>query len=336
MRKKNLSNSITFLVPIKNRPSELNRLLKNCKKVFKKLNYYFLIIDASNQRNRIENLKIISRYKNIKLIKQKSKGIQKGCLEGIKYIKTKYTSFLYDDDVMGDHINKIYKSNILKNQIFSFGYGVVKDINENVTFKNLSAIKIKKDDMISYYFGNNINKEFKNLNFQNKIVLPVSPICTSFKTSFLKKWEKVLNDFVYGNSFRNYFFFKKEVGPDLLTFLLSIDESNKTIKFFYPFSVKFSSHQKSISVIYGNAFLRIGYWLARICYFNQNTNINTKTKNEAYTYLISLGFFILITNLFNRFYFRNTLIEILKLIKNRNFRFSFYFLINLIINKIFK
>ena len=297
MRKINHSKSITFLLPIKNRPKELYRLLINCKKVFYNLNYYFLVIDASNQINHHKNLKIIKKYKNIKIIKQKTKGIQKGCLEGIKYVKTKHASFLYDDDIMGNYITKIYKSNFSQNNIFSFGCGIVRDIDEKVTFKNLSSILIKKEDIISYYFGNNIKKEFKNKILDSEITLPVSPICTSFKTTFLYKWEKVLNNFVNKNSFRNYFFFKKEVGPDLLTFLLSIDESKKKIKFFFPFSVKFSSHPNSISVIYGNSFLRIGYWLARICYFQYNTSINTKNRNNAYTYLITVGFLILITKL---------------------------------------
>ena len=201
MKKIKQSNSITFLLPIKNRPEQLHRLLVNCKKVFKNLNYYFLIIDASNQINHLRNLKILKNYKNIKIIKQKTKGIQKGCIEGIKYIKTKYASFLYDDDVMGDYITTIYKSNFIKKNFFSFGYGIVRDIDKKVNFKKLSSISVKKENMISYYYGDNLKKEFKKSIFSEKINLPVSPICTSFKTLFLNKWTKVLNNFVNNNKF---------------------------------------------------------------------------------------------------------------------------------------
>ncbi len=326
---------ITFLLPIKNRPKELLKLLKNCKKVFLNLNYFFLIIDASDKKNHLKNLKILKKYKNIKIFRQKSKGIQRGCIEGINHIKTRYASFLYDDDVMGDHITKIYMNNISKDKVFSFGYGIVKDIKETVKFKNLSSIQISKEDMISYYYGGNLQEEFKKVNLDMQVSLPVSPICTSFKTSFLYKWKNVLNSFVKKNYFRNYFFFEKEVGPDLLTFLMSVGNSKNYVNFFYPFAVKFSSHPNSISIIYGNSFLRIGYWLARICYFELKAPKDQKKRNYAYTYLISIGFFILITNLFNRFYFRNTLIEIYGLMKNKKNNFSFNYFLKIILRKFF-
>ena len=51
-------------------------------------------------------------------------------------------------------------NNISKDK-FSFGYGIVKDIKETVKFKNLSSIQISKEDMISYYYGGNLQEEFK-------------------------------------------------------------------------------------------------------------------------------------------------------------------------------
>ena len=50
---------LTFIVPIKNRPKQLKRLLNNCKKVFyNKIKYNLIIIDASNS----ENQKKIMKY----------------------------------------------------------------------------------------------------------------------------------------------------------------------------------------------------------------------------------------------------------------------------------
>ena len=67
---------------------------------------------------------------------------------------------------MGDHITKIYMNNISKDKVFSFGYGIVKDIKETVKFKNLSSIQISKEDMISYYYGGNLQEEFKKSKFR--------------------------------------------------------------------------------------------------------------------------------------------------------------------------
>ena len=40
----------------------------------------------------------------------------------------------------------------------------------------------------------------------------------------------------------------------MLVYLMQIGYSNKRVKFYYPHSVKFSSHTNSISIIYGNSF----------------------------------------------------------------------------------
>ena len=100
-----------------------------------------------------------------------------------------------------------------------------------------------------------------------------------------------MNKFVKNNSFRKLLFFEKDIGPDMLVYLMLINQSKKSIKLFTPYSVKFSSHSDSISVIYGNSYLRIGYWLARICYFQIDRSLKDEKANEAYTYLIIIGFF---------------------------------------------
>ena len=39
---------ISFILPIKNRHENLVRLIKNCKVVFKNINYEIVIVDASS------------------------------------------------------------------------------------------------------------------------------------------------------------------------------------------------------------------------------------------------------------------------------------------------
>jgi hypothetical protein len=53
---------LTFIVPIKDRPKQLKRLLNNCKKVFNnKIKYNLIIIDASNSENRKKNKEILKK-----------------------------------------------------------------------------------------------------------------------------------------------------------------------------------------------------------------------------------------------------------------------------------
>ena len=85
---------ITFILPTKNRVNTLNIFFKNTYKKFIKLKPRFLLIDASNNINHIKNKKNLKKYKRIKFLRQKSSGIQMGCIEAIPYIKTKYVTFL--------------------------------------------------------------------------------------------------------------------------------------------------------------------------------------------------------------------------------------------------
>lgn len=311
-------NKITFILPTKNRTNQLKNFFKYHKNILKNISHNFLIIDASNDKNHYENIKNLKKFKNIKFVRQFTKGIQRGCIEAIPYIKTKYSTFLYDDDYLGKYVVDIYKSNIKNKNIFSLGCGIIQDINKNVIFKKIKYSNIDKQEMLSAYYG-------KKLSIMGKDILPVSPICTSFDTKFLKKWKHSLLKFVKKNPFREFFFFKKDIGPDMLIYLMLISNSKTIIRFFTPYSVKFSSHPDSISIIYGNSYLRIGYWLARICYFQNDKSMNKRTKNESYTYLVIIGMILIISNLFNFYILKNIIIELFKLLKlNNNFSFSYF------------
>ena len=324
---------LTFVIPTKNRTIFLKRQISRCTKIFNKKFYTYIIIDASNNFYHYQNKKLFKNNENIKLFRQKSKGIQKGCFESLRYVKTEYVSFLYDDDQLSKHIIKIHKSNLEDRKEFSFGYGIVKDLNYKVSFNKLNYLNFDIEDMLLAYNGLNINNFIKINKIKENIVLPLSPICTIYTVKFLNQWRKIVLKFVKKNEFRNFFLLKKEIGPDLLIYLLSIAKSDKKVKFFYPFTAKFSSHEKSISVIYGSNLLRIGYWLSRVCFFEQKI-IKYKNFNEkVYTYLILTGIYLLFTNLFRPFYLKNIFLELYKIISFHPYSFSLNYCKKIIINR---
>ena len=83
---------ISFILPIKNRHENLVRLIKNCKVVFKNINYEIVIVDASSNLISKKNKFFLKKYKNIKYFKQKSKRITRGCFEVIKHLSQKLCS----------------------------------------------------------------------------------------------------------------------------------------------------------------------------------------------------------------------------------------------------
>ena len=132
---------ITFILPTKDRPIQLKNFFNYHSRILKKISHSFLIVDASNQKNFYENNKNLKKYKNIKIIRQYSRGIQKGCIEAIPYIKTKYSTFLYDDDYLGKFITEIYKSNMKDKNIFSLGCGIVENYKKKNHIQKIKNFK---------------------------------------------------------------------------------------------------------------------------------------------------------------------------------------------------
>ena len=319
---------ISFILPIKNRSENLIKILFNSKKVFRNLKFEILVIDASNDKNAKLNKKITSKYKNVRYFKQKSTRITRGCFEVLKYLKYDVVTFLYDDDIMGPYVFKIYK-NFIKKNIFSMGTGIVLEQENKVfRFRKIKKIEIDKNILLSNYFGLPLSKYDKR--FLNVLSSPVSPICTCFKKKFIFEWQKKIKKFVKGNKFRNFYLLELDIGPDLITYLTNINNEDRKIHFYLPPSVRFSSHENSISVIYGKNNLRIGYWLARISFLENEKVSNQKILNNIYTYLFFIGTCLLIINLLNNFNRNNIFLELLRLLKNKNYIFSYSYLFRML------
>ena len=321
---------ISFILPVKNRSKNLNKILLNSKKVFKNLKYEIIVIDASDKKIANKNKKIVKKYRNVKYFIQKSTRITRGCFEILKYLKYDFVTFLYDDDIMGPYVFEIYKNFITK-KIFSMGTGIVLEQENTIfKFKKIKKIEINKNVLLSNYFGLPLSKYDKR--FTNVLSSPVSPICTCFKKQFIFEWEKKIKKFVKNNKFRNHYLLELDIGPDLITYLTNINKVENKIHYYLPPSVRFSSHQNSISIIYGKNKLRIGYWLARISFLENEKIYNKKMVSRIYTYLIFIGICLIVINIFNNFNRNNIFLELFKLRKNKNYDFSFSYLFKIIKN----
>ena len=319
---------ISFILPIKNRSENLSKILLNSKKVFKNLKFEIIVIDASDKNIARANKEILKKFKNVKYFKQKSTRITRGCFEVIKYLKYEIATFLYDDDIMGPEVHKVYK-NFLKKKIFSMGTGIVIDQeNKEYKFKKIKKLEISKEVLLSNYFGLPLSKT--DSRFKNILSSPVSPICTCFEKKFLQEWKKKIKKFVKKNKFRKYYLLDLDIGPDLLTYLTNINKEEKKIDYFLPPSVRFSSHQDSISVIYGKNNLRIGYWLAKISFLENEKIDNKEILSGIYTYLLFIGICLFVINIFNNFNRNNIFLELLNLRKNKNYVFSFNYLLKIL------
>lgn len=325
---KNFKHKITFIFPTKNRVSQASKFINKHLKILKKINPIFLMI-VSNSYEKEYFVKKFKNKKNIKIILQKKSGFMNACFESIKYVDTKFCTFLYDDDVLSPHSVKIF-SKVFKENL-ALGYGIVTNNLNNGKFSPISVKKLSYEKILLAYFGKNIH----GVKF-----MPVSPICLVFNSNFLNKWKKTIISFCKNNKLRTDIMINQNIGPDLMLYLHQIIKKKK-ISFAKPNIAKFVMHNNSMSYILGKNKLRIGYWLAKKSLVDFNTIKDKKINKMVFSFLILSGYQILFNNFILKIMYKKNYLNLFKkeihdLKKNKNFQFSIYNCFQILISKLFR
>lgn len=318
---------ITFILPTKSRIDKIKKFYEINEVKLKKIPHCFIIVTSNvRETNILKNF--FKQKKTVKVIKQNKPGFMNACFESITYIKTKYCTFLYDDDLLSPYYFKLFKK--LYTESIAMGYGVLSNNNSNNIFLPIRIKKLYSEKILSCYYGENLT----DVKF-----MPVSPICLIFPSIFLSKWKKKILNFCKNNSLRTEMLLKKNIGPDLMLYLHQIIK-HKNINFSYPHIVEFRMHKKSMSYILGKNKLRVGYWLAKSTLLNSN-RISNDLKKKIFTYLIVSGYLILFHNLIlsiikKENYYLAFKKEIANIKKSRKFDFKFIYAFKIIINRVYK
>jgi hypothetical protein len=248
----------TFILLTKNR----NNIIKNIKSfldlINKNIDVNLIIVDG-NKDDRI--LKIIkqnfSKFKNIELVKQKKGGFFRSCLIGISKLKTKFFTFVYDDDFISPNFSILieaayrYNCNVIGNGI------VISKDKAKYQFKKLYKYVANKNMVFfkSYFYSKKFNNKY----------LPASPACSVFKSDIINLWISEIKN-IMSNRLAYYYIINKNIGQDLLLYLISTFY-DKNIIYFTDYSAQFTSHKSSMSVRYGTINLGVGYWLTKKKFF---------------------------------------------------------------------
>jgi hypothetical protein len=274
----------TILFITKGRNDILNSL-KSCQEIKKYYSNIEIIILDGNKNNFLNSkLKLLKSKIDIKIIKQKKTGFMSACLEAIEYLDHGYFTFMYDDDFLSPYFGMMVKySCIKKKQIY--GYGKIYPKEKKYIFKKplIQSISKNKIDFLKEYFK-----------FKSSKVLPNSPITSIFSVKIIKKWKYILRNKT-NDEITRYLMMKKNIGPDLLLYLLSLEMDSENCSTLISNNVvaKFSSHKNSMSVTYGSGNLRFGYWVAKKIFIDYIPNKNSIGRDLIMLHLIK-GLFTLV------------------------------------------
>jgi len=290
---------------------EISNSLRSIFKIsYYDINLKLLIIDG-NDDNRVVNLitdKFLKYKNSTKVIKQIKKGFMNACFQSIDFVDTKFFTFMYDDDELSPYYGSLVKKSLKQNRIF-YAYGKVENLLSKFVFVKPSIKFIDAENILDQYFKFNSSREF---------IPPNSPICSVFRTNILKEWRFILEKYSKIDKYFNFYLMKKNIGPDLLLHLISLTKEKQKILYSKNYIAKFSSHEKSMSIIYGNIYLGIGYFYTRVIYlkyFKKKLIFKNKfIKFKKYVYLKKL-YFIIRGNFYLNKIKNNTLKHILNILK---------------------
>ena len=251
---------LTFILPTRNRKQYVRRAVDSCLQCESDtVSPFVIVIDGESDDGTFTDLQNAYRDDTRVLLLQNSKsaGFMNTCYEGVDLVKSKWVTFMYDDDVLSPYFIKMVSELIRSDDRFVMGYGAAFPAGEIYPFKPIDTFKrYRPEQLLLAYYGRNSELDFKGL--------PHSPICCVTTLDLLHEWVPYVKDFCSRNSIRSYFMLKRNIGPDLMIYLLSLLKHEGNISLCVSVVAQFSAHPTSMSVTYGNSDLAVGYWLAKI------------------------------------------------------------------------
>jgi hypothetical protein len=181
----------------------------------------------------------------------------------LSYLDTDFFTITHDDDFISPFFSQLI-INAYNSNASVIGNGIIRNVFDNnydydlpKRFKFFERNKILKN----YFCSKKINNRY----------LPVNPSCSVFKKEVATEWKKYLFSILH-NKFYCYYLLKKNIGQDLLIYLIAI-RSQKKILYCFDYTAQFTSHQNSMSVDYGSENLGVGYWLAKKIFYKNDKEL---------------------------------------------------------------
>ena len=267
---------VTFILPTRNRKDLVRRAIDSCLKCENDvISPFVIVIDGESNDGTFASLKDTYRNDPRLLLIQNSKttGFMNTCFQGVDLVKSRWVTFMYDDDILSPYFVDMVTKLVLSSDSFILGYGAGFAAEDAYPFKPITEYKrYKPEQLVLAYCGPSQDVDFKGL--------PVSPITCVTTLEVLQEWVVEVKRFCLKNALRNHFMLKRNIGPDLMIYLSSLLRHQGSVPVALAVVGQFSEHAASMSIRYGTEDLALGYWLAKIWAF-ENLMLTARRSEAA-------------------------------------------------------
>lgn len=254
-----MNDSITFILPTRNRIDYVGRAIDSCLAAeSSSLSVRVMVIDASSTNDCIEMLR--ERYRQqpaVEVLAQppEAKGFMGACFFAVGRLETRFATFMYDDDVLSPYVGSMYQRMVAEGRVFAMGFGQTNRPDCVLPFRPISNWAYPGWwNLLLGWFGNT-RWQYRSM--------PVSPVSCLVTSDMLRRWMVQVRNFAAVNAFRDYYVMRRNIGGDLMIFLLATIEARQGPLLAEEIVAQWSEHPDSMTVLAGHNDLFAGYWLAR-------------------------------------------------------------------------
>lgn len=288
-----MKHEITFILPTLNRKRWIKRAIESCLAcVSDDIEAKVIIIDGQSDDGSFEELQATYQGNpRVSLLQNKrTDGFMQTCYLGVSLVRTRYVTFMYDDDILSPYFYLMFEKMLQAKREFIASYGQTYPVDKVYDFKPSSRVDFyPPEKVIMDYSGSNELVQGR---------LPVSPICCIVSKNLLNEWVPFVQHFGGQTKLRRYFMLHKNIGPDLLIYLLALLQEKEPVPVVLGKIAQFSSHANSMTIKATSFDIEVGYWLARIAAFNKLCKERPQLSclSQYSAYLILFGFYLVAIN----------------------------------------
>lgn len=278
---------VAFFIPTLNRNPMVLRAVHSCIAAIEHAGVTgrVIVLDSKSDDGSWEALKETFGGDLRVELRQNDRGLgpTKSWCDNVAGFEAEYATFLWSDDYVAREFLTELLPPLREGAAVAIGQGAIRpaDCEDPLSQCGVRALLSAGDVALAYFLKGTPDED----------PLHVSPACALFPQAALATWLDRVERYSCESPVREYFMWRRAIGPDLMLFFIALGGGEKDRVFRTQAEVaQFSAHRGSITISSSPWFLTMGYWLARCtAYCEADFDFGAADRNAVAAELLVQG-----------------------------------------------
>jgi glycosyltransferase involved in cell wall biosynthesis len=263
---------VSFVIPTLNRGRYVVRAVESCLTADREtagVEVEVIVVDSQSDDGSWEALE--ARFDSdarVKLIQnRRGVGPTRSWLDGGKLAHGEFVTFVWSDDYISTRFLTALVPALRRGGSLAVGRGLIRDVDDESPLPSIpGGQEVELERFLAGYFASSPS---------DSVYRPVSPACSLFTRHAFETWMTTAEEWCRSTRLRQRVMWEKAIGPDLLLYLVALDQQQNAVQTVFDHTAQFSKHPGSITISSGPWILGTGYWLARLWFLSKELRDDT-------------------------------------------------------------